>query len=113
MVHSASLLQTALALVFVLLSIVAVAWLLRRWQRPGGGALSSMHVKGQLMVGPRERVVLIEVGDQWIVAGVASGSVQPLAVLPRQETATVEDTGAPAAVPDFAALLERLGRKPR
>ena len=111
MVTSASLLQTVLALAFVLFMIVAVAWLFRRMQRPGGRAQSPMQIRGQLMVGTRERVVLIEVGDQWIVAGVASGSVQALAVMPRQEVADASDGHATGAVPNFSALLERLSKK--
>jgi len=111
-VTSASLLQTVLALGFVLLLIVAVAWAFRRMQRPGG-AWSPLQIRGQLMVGPRERVVLIEVGDQWIVAGVASGSVQPLAVMPRQDVDDNSEARAAGAVPNFGALLERLSRKTR
>ncbi len=65
------------------------------------------------MVGPRERVVLLEVGDQWIVAGVASGSVRPLAVMPRQEVTSTNDGAASSTVPNFGALLERLGKKNR
>ncbi|NYE26854.1 flagellar biosynthetic protein FliO [Pigmentiphaga litoralis] len=112
-----SLLQTVLALALVLALILACAWCFRRLQRPMGAFQAPMQLRGQLMVGPRERVVLIEVGDQWIVAGVAAGSVQPLAVMPRGEIATPPATGAGfgagngAAVPNFAALLDRMRKK--
>jgi len=112
-----SLLQTVLALALVLALILACAWCFRRLQRPMGAFQAPMQLRGQLMVGPRERVVLIEVGDQWIVAGVAAGSVQPLAVMPRGEIAAPPATGAGfgagngAAVPNFAALLDRMRKK--
>jgi flagellar protein FliO/FliZ len=37
-------------------------------------------------VGGRERVLIVEAGDQWIVLGVAPGRVNALATMPRQET---------------------------
>lgn len=111
MASSASLLQTVLALGFVLLLILATAWAFRRLQRPLGGAAALLQIRSQVMVGTRERVVLIEVGDQWIVAGVAAGSVQALAVLPRQEVAGPAPAGT-AGAPNFAALLERF-KKPQ
>ncbi|WP_189616416.1 flagellar biosynthetic protein FliO [Pigmentiphaga litoralis] len=113
-----SLLQTVLALALVLALILACAWCFRRLQRPMGAFQAPMQLRGQLMVGPRERVVLIEVGDQWIVAGVAAGSVRPLAVMPRGDIATPANgpgagagAGAGAPVPNFAALLDRMRKK--
>ncbi|MBX6317753.1 flagellar biosynthetic protein FliO [Pigmentiphaga sp.] len=111
MPSTGSALQTLLALVAVLGLILACAWLLRRLQRPHAGAAAHLKLRGQLMVGPRERVVLIEVGDQWIVAGVSSGHVRPLAVLPRaDEAAPPAPSAAPPSVPDFRALLARFGK---
>ncbi|OVZ54138.1 flagellar biosynthetic protein FliO [Pigmentiphaga sp. NML080357] len=107
-----STLQTLLALVAVLALIVACAWLLRRVQRPHVAGANPLRLRGQLMVGPRERIVLVELADQWIVAGVSSGHVRPLAVLPRPEdTATPEAPAASPALPDFRSLLARFGKQ--
>ena len=114
MVAPSSLLQTVVSLALVLGLILACAWVFRRFQRPLGAVHAPMQLRGQLMVGPRERVVLIEVGEQWIVAGVAAGSVRPLAVMPRGDIPSPESTARAtpqAGVPNFAALLERMGRK--
>ena len=108
---SASFLQTAMALGVVLALIAACAWLARRVQRPLAGGSNALRLRGQIMVGPRERVVLIEVADQWVVAGVASGSVRPLAVLPRQADDAADAAAAAAAGPGFGALLARLRKQ--
>lgn len=101
-----SIIQTVFALVAVLALIMGCAWLMRRVQRPGGPGGTLLRVRSQIMVGPRERVVLLEVGDQWIVTGVAQGNVRPLAVMPRPED--VPPAPDPVDVADFRTLLARL-----
>ncbi|MGA8055764.1 MAG: flagellar biosynthetic protein FliO [Burkholderiales bacterium] len=73
------------ALALVLAAIVAAAWLLRHLQ--GGTTASNSLVKtiAATAVGPRERVVLVEIQDTWLVLGVAQGSVRMLHTLPRGE----------------------------
>jgi flagellar protein FliO/FliZ len=93
-------LQSLAALGLVLAAIVGAAWMLRRFQ--GAGAASSALVRtiAAAPVGPRERVVLVEIGDTWLVLGVAQGAVRTLHTLPRGEV----PSAAPAG---FAALLAR------
>jgi flagellar protein FliO/FliZ len=45
-----------------------------------------MTVKASLSVGPRERVVLLEVAGQWLVIGVSSGQINSLLNLPAQSS---------------------------
>ncbi|GAA0493922.1 flagellar biosynthetic protein FliO [Pigmentiphaga sp. GD03639] len=111
MISPGSTLQTVLALIAVLALIMACAWLLRRVQRPQGGGDHPLRLRGQLTVGPRERVILVEVADQWIVAGVSAGNVRPLAVLPRPGDAPPADSAPAAPLPDFRALLARFGKQ--
>jgi len=110
MTSPGSTLQTALALLAVLALILACAWLLRRVQRPPAGGAHPLRLRGQLMVGPRERVVLVEIADQWIVAGVSAGHVRPLAVLPRPAEAPSQDSPPAAPLTDFRTLLARFGK---
>lgn len=75
-------LQVMLALVLVLLLIVGMGWLMRRvasFSYAGGGAI---RVLGGVAVGQRERAVLVQVGEQQLLLGVAPGRVQTLYVLP-------------------------------
>lgn len=76
-----SLLQVVLGLSVVLLVMMALAWLAKRYQlsNPHGGSVA--RVVGGVSVGTRERVVVIEVGDRWLVVGVAAGQVSSIANL--------------------------------
>lgn len=107
----ASFFQTGLSLLLVLALILICAWLIKRSQRAIQGSSPLMKVRAQLMVGPRERIVLLEVGDQWIVAGVGGGQVRPLAVLPRQEV-TENLPESPLSSQAFSAVLSRFIHKP-
>jgi flagellar protein FliO/FliZ len=97
--------QVFLALGLVVLAILGAGWLLRRFgpaQMAQGGAL---RVLGGVMVGPRERLVLVEVGDTWLIVGVAQGHVSAVHSLPRP--ANAEAMGQAAADhPAFGAWLK-------
>ena len=80
-----SLLQTIFALVFVLALLIGLAWVMKRYGPKAMGGNSKMRVVSSLNLGGRERIVLIEVADQWIVVGASPGRVNALATLPRQE----------------------------
>jgi len=100
-----NLLQVLLGLVVVLALMAGTAWILKRMGVAGSGANNVAKVIGGVSVGNRERVVVVEVADQWIVVGVASGRVNALSTMPRQETiATTEDT--PGAK-NFSAWLKQ------
>jgi len=74
--------QVTLSLVLVLAAVFAAAWLLRKL-RPGyaKGDAGAITVVAEKAVGPRERVVLLQVGDERVLVGVASGSVRALHTL--------------------------------
>lgn len=65
--------------------IGGAAWLLKRMgiARPHPGAL--VKVIGGANIGSRERILVVEIADQWIVVGVAPGRISTLSTMPRQE----------------------------
>ncbi len=77
----AGLLQVVLGLLVILLLIGGTAWLLRRFTHFQATAQGNMKILGGLPLGPRERVVLIQVGEKQLLVGVAPGRVQTLHVL--------------------------------
>lgn len=104
-----SLFQVLLGLAVVLVLMAAAAWALKRFgaARPVGAA--NIRIVGGVSVGGRERVLVIEAADQWIVVGVAPGRVNALATMPRQEsTAPLADT--PGAK-NFSAWLKQTVEK--
>jgi flagellar protein FliO/FliZ len=103
------LLQVLVALGLVLAAIAAFAWLLRRMTPGSIGSRGWLRVVGGAMVGPKERVVLVEIGETWLVLGVAASSVNLLYTLPKPpHSASESDPKAPRF---SSALLEALARR--
>lgn len=74
-VSVAALLQVILGLVLILALILGGAMLLRRlgyWQMSHGGALKLV---AGLSLGPREKVVVIQVGTQQLLLGITPGRI--------------------------------------
>lgn len=80
---TSTLLQVVLGLAVVLGAIALAAWLARRYLPAAGGSGGPLRVIGGVMVGPRERVVVVEVAGTWIVAGVTPQNVNALHAMPR------------------------------
>jgi flagellar protein FliO/FliZ len=82
-VSSGSILQVIVSLLFVLGAVVFVAWILKRINMPQNAAGSALRVVSGVAVGQRERIVLVEVNDTWLVVGVAPGQVTALHTMPK------------------------------
>lgn len=109
---ASGLLQAGFGMAVVVGLIFGCAWLARRFglQRLGGGHL--VKVVSSASVGQRERVVVVEVGDTWLVLGVTPSQVNTLHTLPAQAHAA----GTSAAQANASALhnpVELFARKLR
>jgi flagellar protein FliO/FliZ len=103
-----NLVQTITGLLLVLAALAAFAWAMKRFGPKAQTGAGGLRIVGGLNLGGRERIVLIEVGDQWIVVGASPGRVNALATLPRQETVPPPLSGdktVPAA--SFGAWLKQ------
>ena len=76
-----NLIQTTLGLLLVLVIIGVAAWAFKRFGNLQVGAQGRMKIIGGVSLGTRERAVLLQVGDQQLVIGVAPGRVQLLHAL--------------------------------
>jgi len=88
-----SLLQTTLALAFVLALLIGAAWFLKRYGPKSITGGTAVKLVGALNIGARERILVVEVGEQWIVVGASPGRMNALATMPRREA----EAGVPAA----------------
>jgi flagellar protein FliO/FliZ len=84
--------QVLLGLIVVLALMAAAAWSLKKFGVSKLAANATVKIVGGVSVGNRERVLVVEVGDQWIVVGVAPGQVNALSTMPRQESAAPAET---------------------
>ena len=112
-----SLAQVTLSLMLVLAAVFAAAWVVRRMRnfgRPGAGAI---QILADVALGTKERAVLIQVGAQQLLVGVAPGRVNTLHVL--AEPVRMDDaqrggggdelspSSSPSSRPDFKSILKR------
>lgn len=100
-----SALQMVFGLIVVLGLLLGTLWLLKRLSQPRGPVAGLMRVVAGVAVGARERVVILELGNSWLVLGVAPGQVSTLAEIPRQELPA--NAQLPAAG-DFPAWLKNI-----
>jgi flagellar protein FliO/FliZ len=112
-VSSGSLVQIIFSLLLVLAAIVLVAWLLKRMNMTQQGSGNLLKVLGGVSIGQRERIVLVEINDTWLVVGVGPGQIRTLHTLPKAEDiGQTENTTFVAHPPEnkFAALLSSIVR---
>ena len=102
------LLQLVLGLLLVVGLIFVLAWLMRRVQRAGPAGNQVIELVGSRALGPRDRLVLVQVGNEQVLLGVSPGSITALHVM--TEPVAVPETQN--ATPEFARrLMEALGNK--
>ncbi|ATE76428.1 MULTISPECIES: flagellar biosynthetic protein FliO [Pseudomonas] len=101
--------QLVFGLLLVLGLIFFLAWLLRRVQQAGpAGKGQVIELIGSRALGPRDRLMLVQVGNEQILLGLSPGTITALHVLkePVQVPSATEK-----ATPEFAQrLLEMLGK---
>jgi flagellar protein FliO/FliZ len=101
--------QLVFGLLLVLGLIFFLAWLLRRVQQAGpAGKGQVIELIGSRALGPRDRLMLVQVGNEQILLGLSPGTITALHVLkePVQVPSATEKT-----TPEFAQrLLEILGK---
>ncbi|MGY1446457.1 flagellar biosynthetic protein FliO [Pseudomonas chlororaphis] len=100
--------QLVLGLLLVVGLIFFLAWLLRRVQQAGpAGKGQVIELIGSRALGPRDRLVLVQVGNEQILLGLTPGTITALHVLKEP----VQVPSAEQATPEFAQrLMELLGK---
>ena len=103
------LLEVTLALAAIVALIAGLAWVMKRMRGFGIAGHDRIQVLSERALGPKERCVLVRIGNTDILVGVASGGVSTLHVFP--EGAVTDPPPAPPAAnpnaPTFKALLMR------
>ncbi|MGX5100245.1 flagellar biosynthetic protein FliO [Enterobacter cloacae] len=99
------------ALALIILLMVVMAWAARRsgLARRLNDAHGNMTLVATQSLGPRERLVLVDVGEQRLVLGVTASQITCLATQARP--ADAPQTTAPVAA--FPLMLEKLRQKYR
>ncbi|WP_241015150.1 flagellar biosynthetic protein FliO, partial [Burkholderia sp. Ac-20379] len=87
-----AVLQTVVGLIVVIGLVFGCAWLARRFGFQPARRGGALKVVASVAVGSKESATVVEIGDTWLVLGVAPGNVRLLHTLPAGSAAV---TGAP------------------
>ena len=101
------LVQLLLGLLLVIGLIFLLAWLMRRVQQVGPRGGQVIKILASQALGPRDRLVLVQVGQEQILLGLTPGRITPLHVL--AEPVHLPD-GQPASTEFAQRLMELLGK---
>ena len=104
---SAQLGQMLFGLLLVIGLIFLLAWLLRRVQRIGPRSTQVIKLLASQALGPRDRLVLVQVGSEQVLLGLSAGRITPLHVL--KDPVHLPDS-EPASAEFAQRLMEILGK---
>ena len=104
---SAQLGQMLFGLLLVIGLIFLLAWLLRRVQRIGPRGTQVIKLLASQALGPRDRLVLVQVGSEQVLLGLSAGRITPLHVL--KDPVHLPDS-EPASAEFAQRLMEILGK---
>ncbi len=88
-----ALMETAGGLLLILALIIGLGWLVRRYGRLPVAGKGMVTILGGVSLGPRERAVVLQVGDARLLVGVAPGRVQMLHVIEGGADPVTDATG--------------------
>ncbi|MEC5318485.1 flagellar biosynthetic protein FliO [Brenneria populi subsp. brevivirga] len=97
----------------ILLLILFIAWLVRKLGfAPQAKQNKLLKSISSCPVGQRERVVIVEVEDTWLVLGVTAQQITPLHTLPARPIDNVNASGGDIMAADFQRLLKKVLKRP-
>ncbi|NNM60849.1 MAG: flagellar biosynthetic protein FliO [Steroidobacteraceae bacterium] len=98
--------QVSLSLALIVALIFAISWVLKRLRFSPRIGRGQIGVIDECAIGPRERIVLVRVGEAQLLLGLSAGGIVGLTPL-----ATPIPSASAASEPGFALRLrELLGR---
>jgi flagellar protein FliO/FliZ len=101
--------QLTLSLVAVVALIFAISWALKRLKLAGPRGRGEIAVLDELTVGPRDRIMLIRVGESQVLVGVGAAGMVGLTPLPTPIVLHATMPGAPAFADRLRDLMKRTG----
>ncbi len=110
--HASNLMQMMLGLAAVIVMIFVVVWLIKRVGYTGYQTAEMMKIKGCLPLSTKEKLLLVEVGSEQVLIGVAPGFVGHIKTLdkPIGDAAKTDSTknNAYEASPVSSLFAEKL-----
>jgi flagellar protein FliO/FliZ len=106
-----SLAQLTLSLIAIVALILAIGWVLKRFKLNAPRGSADSEILDQLSVGPRERVLLIRIGEAQVLLGVGASGI--VALTPLSAPIALKASGrAPAFAERLRDMMKRPGGSP-
>ena len=103
-----SLAQLSLSLIAIVALILAIGWVLKRFKLNAPRGAVDSEILDQLSLGPRERVVLVRIGEAQVLVGVGAGGI--VALTPLAAPISLKAAGrAPAFADRLRDIMKRGG----
>jgi len=99
--------QLTLSLIAIVALILAIGWVLKRFKLAAPRGSLDSEVLDQLNLGPRERIVLVRIGEAQVLVGIGASGMIALTPL---VTPVVLKAAAPS--PAFAERLRDMMKRP-
>lgn len=96
------LIRVMLGLFLVLLLIMVLSWLVKRVQSANLGSCKGFQSIANMILGPKEKIMLLKVGTRFLLVGLASGHISLLYDFGEQLPSGFESTNKPS----FTELLK-------
>jgi len=80
-VSSSYLLKLIIAMVFILLLIFGLAWIMKKMQLTQHSNNGLIQIVSAISVGQRDRIALIQVGEEQLLVGLTPGRIETLHML--------------------------------
>lgn len=95
-IDGADILSLGASVLIVVAAVIALGWLYSRMKFGGSGSSDIINIVASRALGPKERLLLVEVADQQLLVGMTASQVQTLHTFERPvvaEPAINEATG--------------------
>lgn len=102
--------QAALALTLIIVLLAGTAWLARKVSGGKSFGQAGIKVVGGVALGPRERIVLLEVGEEWLIIGIVPGQIRTLHRLAKGATEFADEHAGGGDKP-FAQWLRSISER--
>ena len=77
-IEAPEILNLGVSMLIVIGVVIALGWLYSRLRISGGAGSDVINVVASRGLGPKERLLLVEVGDKQLLVGITAASVQTL-----------------------------------
>jgi flagellar protein FliO/FliZ len=109
-ISMSSIVSVVLGMVVILLLIFVMAWAVKKMHLTPQSRHQLINILSAVSVGQRERIALVQVGEEQFVVGIAPGRIQTLHNM--HNAVDVSDTDTSGSTPFAEKLGQLMGQRP-